>query len=464
MKAAKRTLSLVLILLLTFAGLAACNNTSEGEASTAPETTAADTRINIREYSIIRPDRASECLILSMRGVYHAIADEYGFDIDVADDWLQEKDYDSERVAGLHEIIIGTANRPEATRAAEGLPKNGWRVTVDGNKIIAVGTSDIALREACDALVAALGGLEATEDGRLLIDPTALELSGIATASYLVGLTDQKNSMVRVCDLTGGTVGLADTIWSCQFEYYNIADTRLREYEGREVVMAAYGGSSAKMISFDDKKEILWHTDSTASNPHACELLPNGVIAVAASTGGEIRFFDAKGDGRTYASVALEDAHGLLWDPSNGVLWAIGTNVLTAYEVNISGGAISVSERTDLKNTIPTDSAHDLQPVYGDPDRMWITTSSAVYVYSKSERTFLTEFPGSGKVSGKNVKGIGNFDDGSIVLIRPDGGFKSWTGASLSFFPLRGDDYSSLTVRSGDSGFYKVRVWNKNYQ
>lgn len=464
MKAAKRTLSLVLILLLAFAGLAACNNTSDGEDSTAPETTAADTRINIREYSIIRPDRASECLILSMRGVYHAIADKYGFDIDVADDWLQEKDYDSERVAGLHEIIIGTANRPEATRAAEGLPKNGWRVTVDGNKIIAVGTSDIALREACDALIAALGGLEATEDGRLLIDPAALELSGIATASYLVGLTDQKNSMVRVCDLTGGTVGLDDTVWSCQFEYYNIADTRLREYEGREVVMAAYGGSSAKMISFDDKKEILWHTDSTASNPHACELLPNGVIAVAASTGGEIRFFDAKGDGRTYVSVALEDAHGLLWDPSNGALWAIGTNVLTAYEVNISGGAISVSERTDLKNTIPTDSAHDLQPVYGDPDRMWITTSSAVYVYSKSERAFLTEFPGSGKVSGKNVKGIGNFDDGSIVLIRPDGGFKSWTGASLSFFPLRGDDYSSLTVRSGDSGFYKVRVWNKNYQ
>lgn len=464
MTVAKRAIALVLILLLTFAGLAACNNTSDGEDSTAPETTAADTRINIREYSIIRPDRASECLILSMRGVYHAIADEYGFDIDVADDWLQEKDYDSERVSGLHEIIIGTANRPEATRAAEGLPKNGWRVTVDGNKIIAVGTSDIALREACDALVAALGGLEATEDGRLLIDPTALELSGIATASYLVGLTDQKNSMVRVCDLTGGTVGLADTVWSCQFEYYNIADTRLREYEGREVVMAAYGGSSAKMISFDDKKEILWHTDSTASNPHACELLPNGVIAVAASTGGEIRFFDAKGDGRTYASVALEDAHGLLWDPSNGVLWAIGTNVLTAYEADISDGVISVRERTELKNTIPTDSAHDLQPVYGSPDRMWITTTSAVYVYSKSERVFLTEFPGSSEAAGKNVKGIGNFEDGSIVLIRPDGGFKSWTGASLSFFPLRGDDYSSLTVRSGDSGFYKVRVWNKNYQ
>lgn len=464
MTVAKRAITLVLMLLLICTGLAACNNSSpDGEGTSTPETTAADARINIREYSIIRPDRASDCLILSMRGVYHAIADEYGFDIDVADDWLQEKDYDSERVAGLHEIIIGTANRPEATRAAEGLPKNGWRVTVDGNKIIAVGVSDIALSEACDALIAALGGLEATEDGRLLIDPAALELSGIAK-SYLVGLTDQKNSMVRVCDLTGGTVGLSDTVWSCQLEYYNIADTRLREYEGREVVMAAYGNSSAKMISFDDKKEILWHTDYAAANPHACELLPNGIIAVASSTGGEVRFFDAKGNGSTFVSVTLEDAHGLLWDPSNGVLWAIGTNVLTAYEADIYDGVISVRERTELKNTIPTDSAHDLQPVYGSPDRMWITTTSAVYVYSKSERVFLTEFPGSGKVSGKNVKGIGNFEDGSIVLIRPDGGFKSWTGASLSFFPLRGEDYSSLTVKSGDSGFYKVRVWNKNYQ
>ena len=230
MTVAKRAITLVLMLLLICTGLAACNNSSpDGEGTSTPETTAADARINIREYSIIRPDRASDCLILSMRGVYHAIADKYGFDIDVTDDWLQEKDYDSERVAGLHEIIIGTANRPEATRAAEGLPQNGWRVTVDGNKIIAVGVSDIALSEACDALIAALGGLEATEDGRLLIDPAALELSGIAK-SYLVGLTDQKNSMVRVCDLTGGTVGLSDTVWSCQLEYYNIADTRLREY------------------------------------------------------------------------------------------------------------------------------------------------------------------------------------------------------------------------------------------
>ena len=142
-------------------------------------------------------------------------------------------------------------------------------------------------------VIEALSGAEKTDGGKLLFAPA--ELSGAVNTQYLVGLTDQKNSTVRVCDLTGASISVADSIWSYKYEYYNIADTRLREYNGREVVLAAYGGNSASMVSFDDKKEVLWRTDSTASNPHACELIPCGVIAVAASNGGEVRFFDAAG-------------------------------------------------------------------------------------------------------------------------------------------------------------------------
>lgn len=469
MTTAGRAFALMMTLSLLLAGLAACAPGEKGgdgasESGTdISETTAPDDRLDLGTYSVIRPDRASDAVIASFRRVRDAFNETLGFAIGGSDDWLAEKDYGSERVAALCEIIIGGANRPEAERAAEGLDKYEWRVTVDGCKIIAAGGSDFAVACACDALIAALGSVE-LRDGRLLIDPAALELSGVAEAKYFVGLTDQLNSSVRVCALSGGTIGLSDSIWSCKLEYYNIADTRLREYEGREVVMAAYGASSAKMISFDDKKEVLWSTDSTASNPHACELLPNGIVAVAASTGGEIRFFDAKGKGLDFVSAKLEDSHGLLWDPENKVLWAIGRTVLTAYEAEISDGKITVRERADLRATIPGDWAHDLQPVYGNTDRMWVTTSAAVYIYSKSERKFLTDFPGSDKVSLKSVKGIGNFDDGSIVLIRPDGAFKSWTGADITFLQPTGDDFIPQTVKSGDSGFYKVRVWNKNYQ
>ncbi len=462
----KRTLTLIMALALLCCGLLSCTGGGNGDKTDAPDTSAPaapDTRIDLSLYSVIRPEKSSKVLEASFRKVRKTFTDSLKFSIEGSDDWLKEKDYESERVASLCEIIIGTANRPEALRAAEGLDKYAWRVTVDGKKIIAVGGSDFAVGYACDALIAALARV--TKDGeRLLIDPAELELSGIAEVKYLVGLTDQLNSMVRVCALSGGTVGLADSIWSCKLEYYNIADTRLRKYGDREVVMAAYGASSAKMISFDDKKEVLWSTGSTANNPHACELLPNGIIAVAASTGGEVRFFDAKGDGSRFVAVKLGDAHGLLWDPQAKVLWAIGGSTLTAYEAEISDGKITVRERTDLRMTIPTGGAHDLQPVYGNTDRMWITTNSALYVYSKSERKFLTDFPGSSDIESKGVKGIGNFDDGSIVLIRPDGAFKSWTGADIFFYQLNDNKFSYINVPSGDSGFYKVRVWNSNYQ
>lgn len=461
-------LGVLLLAILTVAALlAGCSNVNNGgNESSGPDSTTVtekpDERLDLAEYSLIRPDRSSGYLTDAFRGLRNNIRDRFGIDLTVSDDWLLEGDYDSERVAALPEVLIGDVNRPEAKKAAEGIEKNEWRISRAGAKIVISGGSEFALGAAMNAFFEALSGAEKTDGGKLLFAPA--ELSGAVNTQYLVGLTDQKNSTVRVCDLTGASISVADSIWSYKYEYYNIADTRLREYNGREVVLAAYGGNSASMVSFDDKKEVLWRTDSTASNPHACELIPCGVIAVAASNGGEVRFFDAAGDGKSYVSAKLTDSHGLLWDPTAGVLWAVGDNVLTAYEVTLEGGRITVNERTDLRTVIPSGGAHDLQPYYGDSDRMWITTVSAVYVYSKSAGQFLTDYPGSDKIMRKSVKGIGNFDDGSVVLITPDGGFRSWTGKSVDFYVLADGTYSYIKVDSADGGFYKVRVWNKNYQ
>lgn len=484
MKNILRLLALLFTLALFFTSLVGCAGQGSGdghgsggdsgnsgdsgntsESGDNPDTDGApDPRINLADYAFVRSDRASEYVTSLFGLARREILDRFGVGLKIGDDWFREGDYDSERVAALREILVGTVRRPECDSVSAGLGKNDWRIEARGNKIVIVGGNDFAVGAAVDAFLAAVTGAEKTDDGRLLLDAEALTMTGISETKYLVGLTDQKNSTVRVCDLTGGSVSVADSIWSRTYEYYNIADTRLREYGGREVVLAAYGGSSASMVSFDDKKEELWRTDMTAQNPHACELIPCGVIAVAASSGGEIRFFDAAGDGKSYVSASLADSHGLLWDAAAGVLWAVGRNVLTAYEVTLEGGKITVTERTDLRATIPSDWAHDLQPCYGDTDRMWVTTSSAVYVYSKSQGAFLTDFSGSRELQRKNVKGIGNFSDGSVVLITPDGAFKSWTGRDLDFYLLIDGKYAHMDVKSTDGGFYKVRVWNKNYQ
>lgn len=460
----KRIIAALTALALLILPLAACGGKGDGTGtSDAPAGDLPDTRVDLASYTIVRGERSSAYVTNAARNLRNEIKDRFGVEPAISDDWLTEGDYTSERVAALPEILIGSTNRPESEKGAEGLGKNEWRVSTAGKKIVISGGSDFATGAAVNAFLGALSGAEKT-DGGLMLDLAGLALSGTSETRYLVGLTDQKNSTVRVCDLAGGSVSVADSIWSRKYEYYNIADTRLREYNGREVVLAAYGGNSASMVSFDDKKEELWRTDLTASNPHACELIPCGVIAVAASTGGEIRFFDAAGNGKTYVAEKLEDSHGLLWDPAAGVLWAVGRTVLTAYEVTFDGGKITVTERRDLRTAIPSDWAHDLQPYYGNTDRMWVTTGSAVYVYSKSQKKFLTDYPGAAKIQRKNVKGIGNFEDGSVVLITPDGGFKTWTGRDLDFYAADGGSYLYISVKSTDGGFYKVRAWNKNYQ
>ena len=63
-----------------------------------------------------------------------------------------------------------------------------------------------------------------------------------------------------------------------------------------------------------------------------------------------------------------------------------------------------------------------------------------------------------------SVKGVGIFPDGSLVYIYPDGGFKTWTSASLYFISHVDGAYLLNVLKSPDGGYYKVRVWNKNYQ
>lgn len=412
---------------------------------------------NTTPFTVIRSESASPFAIKQASAVFSALS-KYAGSAKIASDW--EKNYEAvaDEIEGRFEILVGKTNRPQSAQAAQGLAYNEYKVTRIGNKIVLVGGSDRALADAAEAFIAALR----MDGDKVFFDA---ELTGTVEKQYLIALTDQKNSKVEVFDLALGNIASGSEIWSHTYPEYNIADTRLREYNGKDVVLAAFGGTCASMVDFESGK-MLWSTTAAASNPHAAELLPldgGYVIAVASSSGNEIRFFGLPSTVPS-CKVALPDAHGLLWDPTLGVLFAVGESTLTAYEVRKSGSSVTVTERTDLSAEIPGYYAHDLQPVYGDPDKMFVTNNSSVFVYSKSSKTFSTSFEGADQVNRAGVKGIGIFDDGSIVFIYPDGAFMTWTSASV-FLALRaGKSYCLTQIKSPNGGFYKVRVWNKNYQ
>ena len=465
----KRIISLFFVLLLTLGAVACSGGEIPAETTTAvvetiPETEPAPTVIGLltdagaAAFEIIRPDKGTDKEIWLAIELKKALGELTGATFSLSSDFIMPND-SLEAKAEVCEILIGATNRPESIEACEGLTMNEYVIRVIGNKIVIAGGSDIMTERAVEAFLAMLSA----ENGFVLsVDLNLRE--EVERGQYLVALTNQGKEYLEVYDISEGKLDESSLVWSYKMPYYNIAGTKLRHSEKHgDVALAVCGNAYGCMISYPEGK-LLWRTEAAASNPHSIELMPNGVIAIASSSGGEVRFFTTNQSiSRTAAaSVVLEDAHGVLWDDEKQVLWAIGRTVLTAYRVTLEGTKVTVTEETSLRATIPSDYSHDLAPVYGNTDALWITTGSHVYQYSKSTGKFSTEYAGHEIVDRNNIKGVGSFSDGSIAFIFPDGAFKSWT--SQSAFLLKAGEKSSITLTSADGHFYKIRVWDTRYQ
>lgn len=464
----KKCISVIFALLLAFSSVSCSGNdgipadTTETVAQTLPETEPAPTTVGLLDengkvlYRIVRPDEGSDGEIQNGVDLKKSLKALTGVDFSITTDFLMPNE-SLEAVADVPEILLGATNRPESAEAREGLGMNEYVIRVVGSKIVIAGGSDMMTSRAIEAFLAMLG---AESSFALSIDLNIKET--VERGDYLVALTNQGNSHLEVYDISDGKLDDSSLVWSYKLPYYNIAGTKFRHSEQHgDVALAVCGNGYGCMISYPEGK-LLWRTEAAANNPHSIELMPNGVIAIASSTGGEVRFFTTdKNLSRTAsASVKLEDAHGVLWDDEKQVLWAVGRTVLTAYRVTLEDGKVTVTEGTPLRATIPSDHAHDLAPVYGNKNELWITTGSHVYRFDKTKKTFSTAYAGHESLDRGAIKGVGNFEDGSLVYIFPDGAFKSWTSQSAIF--LRGGE--KLTLSSASGHFYKIRVWDTRYQ
>ena len=464
----KKVISLIFAILFAFSAVSCTGGNIPAETTppapettSAPETEPAPADICLigdggeALYRIVRPDEGSEKEKQLAIDLKKSLAEITGAEFTLKSDFL----IPNEDITDVCEILIGATNRPESVAAREGLTVNDYVIRVDGSKIVIVGGCEIMTERAVKAFAAMLS----KEKGFAIAGDTDIK-EEIKRGDYIVALTNQGEQYLEVYDLTDGKLDASSLVWSYKMPYYNIAGTKLRHSEKHgDVALAVCGNSYGCMISYPDGK-LLWSTEAAASNPHSIELMPNGVIAIASSSGGEVRFFttDKKASKAAAATVALEDAHGVLWDAEKEVLWAIGRTALVAYRVTLEGNKVTVAEETSLRATIPSDWSHDLAPVYGNKDALWITTGSHVYQFDKNTKTFRTDYAGHEILDRNNIKGVGNFDDGSFVYIYPDGAFKTWTSQSVCL--LRNNQSQADVIKSETGHFYKVRVWDTRYQ
>jgi hypothetical protein len=211
-----------------------------------------------------------------------------------------------------------------------------------------------------------------------------------------------------------------------------VSEAKYRLWNGAHWVLTCASDGLAAMVSYPDG-QARW-AGRTNANAHSLEVLPNGNIAVAASSQGFVRIYTASQSllSDTYTQYDLPGAHGLQWDQARQLLWAAGTSGLVALAV--SGTASRPRVTVERSVVPPSIGAHDLNAVASNPDRMWVTTYSHVYQYSISRNAFVP-YTGEQGIDTPDMECIS--DDplsGQVLTVVPDGKNPcEWCTSTLTF-------------------------------
>lgn len=151
-------------------------------------------------------------------------------------------------------------------------------------------------------------------------------------------------------------------------------------YNGKYVLTCASGGGVA-LLRIADKKTVFYAY--AGGNTHSAELLPDGNIVTASSTGNYIALFsvDTLHPTETVYSkkIAVAFGHNVVWDKSRRLLWTAAMAELKAFRYNFNKAQPDLLPDTVI--ALPGTEAHDLFPIYGK-DALWLTNTTHVYRYN----------------------------------------------------------------------------------
>ncbi len=234
-----------------------------------------------------------------------------------------------------------------------------------------------------------------------------------------------------------------------------------RPTEARDVVLDGEGsllvtasGGLAALVDTATGTPI-WATDlGTSVNPHSAELLPDGNVAVVASTAGWVRLYAASEGPRstTYTEQELDGAHAVQWDEGADLLWVLGDDTLLALRV---GGTPDIPSLTPERSIpLPEVGGHDLAPVRSAPGTFWLSTGDRLWRYDSHLDRF--EAVGLGaEDSARGIKSVGSEPaTGRLLTITPDhAGPCSWCTSAVTFHHPDG------TLALTGTELYKARWW-----
>lgn len=367
-------------------------------------------------------------------------------------------------------ILIGKTTYSESTALYNQLGANQGKAMVSGNKYVIAYTDEIAANSLYQDIKLCLTS-KATKTNILInsewncsykyVDSTTVPNSNI------IFLTDQISRSIVFYDFNKYSPG--KTLDDLEIKSLPLGDAAGLKYRegtvfGNVIILA--GANSVTGI-YNTSGGKIWNTSNPGKNPHSVEILPSGNLVVASSTDDKIRFFKTsalKNDGSvSYTDYTLDDAHGVLWDPTYKVLWAIGNDDLYAYRIEGSGTNEKLVKDDALSVVLGPyyRGGHDLSPDYTDKNFLYLSLGYRVIRYNKQTKereTLFTKEPNS-------VKGFSNNPSGNIFYTGITPSTDSWLTNKIHFWKRNNDGtYEKITVSSSKRSFYKSRTYCGAYQ
>ena len=186
--------------------------------------------------------------------------------------------------------------------------------------------------------------------------------------------------------------------------YFNSVDDVKPVRAGSQLLISS---SSGGVVLWDLKENrSLFH--AFVPNAHSIEMLPNGLIAAAASThkeGNMLMLFDPSSkDGKPVATDPLHSAHGVVWHEKRQTLFALGFDVLREYKVE--GKSLHLLKEWK----IPGESGHDLT-LSPDSKRFLLTEHTGAWQFDLESERFsaIPDFPNAENIKSLNLALNGQF-------------------------------------------------------
>jgi hypothetical protein len=215
-------------------------------------------------------------------------------------------------------------------------------------------------------------------------------------------MTDQWQNRIVIADQPSGSVmwewKASDSrqIAENHRSWFNTTDEVKPVYGRRYFILSASGGGIA-IVRIGDKKTMFYARPE--GNPHSVEILPDGNLVAASSTGNTLKLYRvdtvACYTAAPIQSLYLGDGHNVVWDKANNRLWATSydtgsnTGTMNAYSYDQIEKRLSLAASYPLPADVRT--PHDMFPVYGSDKLLWLSTAQSVQTFDVTTQQFTME-------------------------------------------------------------------------